>query len=111
MFERYFISNHAIERYRERIRLSDTSDRAVIRAIRRDLRSDKVRRIYNLTRNGQKQKYVFSYNGKKFVFIYSNMKKSWILESIVKYHRYEIQEQYEKYDRLRELELQGEGAR
>ena len=78
MFEDYIITNHAIERYAERIKCNKKD---IIKRIKNDLYFTKVKRIIN---NGD-TRYVFTRNSKEFIF--KNDAGKWILKTVIKRSR------------------------
>lgn len=78
MFEDFIITDHAIQRYKERV---DDEEKDVIRRIKRDLYFKKIRRIVN---NGN-VRHVFTANSKEFIFVKD--KKKWILKTVIKRNR------------------------
>lgn len=75
MFEDYVITNHAIERYKERV---DETDKNTVKRIKSDLHFTKVKRIIN----EENIRYVFARNGKEFIFVKDG--NVWILKTIIK---------------------------
>lgn len=91
---KYKITNHAIERYNERVNFSQKEIR---RAIMKDLRSLKNKRIINV---GSK-KYIFFKNYREFV-LETKPDGTEILITVIKHKRDEKEKAIEK--RLREKE-------
>jgi len=75
MFENYVITDHAVERYQERM---GEEKKNVIKRIRADLHFTKVKRIIN---EGS-IKHVFTRNGKEFVFTKDG--NVWVLKTVIK---------------------------
>ena len=80
MFENYFITQHAIERYAERVSF-DKKD--IIKRIKHDLHFSKVKRIVN---HGN-IRHIFTYNSKEFIFIKDGQRNTWILKTVIKRSR------------------------
>lgn len=78
MFEDYIITNHAMQRYMERV---DFNPKEVIKRIKSDLYFKKVKRIVN---NGN-TRHVFTFNSKEFIF--KNDCGTWILKTVIKRNR------------------------
>lgn len=78
MFEPFIITDHAIERYLERI---GASKKEVMKRIKKDLHYSKVKRIVNKG----KYRYVFTFNSKEFIFVKDNGR--WILRTVIKRNR------------------------
>lgn len=81
MFEYFYITKHARDRYQGRV--AKPSDNVKSR-INRDLRINMIKRIVNI---GNKR-HVFTLYGKEFVFVYDG---KWILKTVIKHRRYYTQ--------------------
>lgn len=78
MFEEYIITNHVIERYKERI---GEQDKEVVKRIRKDLHFTKVKKIVN----EDNIRHVFTFNSKEFIFVKN--RGYWILKTVIKRNR------------------------
>jgi hypothetical protein len=78
VFEDYIITNHAMQRYMERV---DFNPKEVIKRIKSDLYFKKVKRIVN---DGD-IRHVFTRNSKEFIF--KNDNGQWILKTVIKRNR------------------------
>lgn len=78
MFGHFIITNHALERYIERVGYKKTD---VMKHIKNDLHFTKITRIIN---NGN-TRHVFTRNSKEFIFINNHGK--WILKTVIKRNR------------------------
>lgn len=83
MFENYIVTDHVIERYKERV---GQAPNKVLQRIKSDLHFTKVKKIIN---NGS-TRYVFTNNSKEFIFIKDH--GIWILKTVIKRSRQKQQE-------------------
>ena len=75
MFEHYIITDHVVDRYRERV---NESCENVKRRIKNDLYFKKIRQI--ITKGDVK--HVFTLNSKEFIFV--KERGRWLLKTIIK---------------------------
>lgn len=81
MFDKFIITDHAIERYDTRVQKEKISKKEIIRRIHKDLHFSKIKRV--ITKGNIR--YVFTHHSKEFIFIKKN--DSWILKTIIKRNR------------------------
>lgn len=78
MIEKYVVTEHAIERYCNRVQREKATDDEIKRRIKKDLHYTKIKKI--ITRSNIK--FVFTQNSKEFIFIKRN--NMWVLKTIIK---------------------------
>lgn len=91
MFEDFIITNHAKERYKQRVRVSE---KEIIKQIKKDLHFTKVKQIINIGNI----RHVFTFHSKEFIFVKDGSK--WVLKTIIKRSRSNNRQAIEKRKQL-----------